>query len=219
MNHASASGQETQLVDNKQAFFQFIEQDFQDLDPEIYPDKAKYKSFLFGEYNCHFSIYLHSIIFGADAYCAFKQQKAYLMNLIIKPYGVSVEAAFRRIEILSNLMEYFPPPSSKGKHATQAQWEAFASVTKMSNKDKREFKYNLLPPFFQERINDLEGDWTEWEDTKFLAQVQKCKQADFCDQKRQASKKQKDKSSGKREKEDDDSSTDNLSRSQKDRNK
>ena len=77
----------------------------------------------------------------------------------------------------------------------------------------------MLPPFFQERIDDLKGDWTEWEDTKFLAQVRKCKKADLCEQKRRASEKQKDKSSGKHKKEDDDSSTGNLSRSQKDKNK
>ena len=218
LNHASASGQEGHLIDNEQAFFQFLEQDFQDLDPEVYPDKVKYRTYLFGEYNRHFFNYLHSIIFGPDAYRAFKQQKAYLMNQIIKPFGVSVEAAFRRIEIISNLMEYFPPPSSKGKHATQAQWDAFGPIKKLSNDDKREIKYNLLPPFFQERIDDLEGDWTEWDDTKFLAQVQKCEQADRREQKRRASDKQKEKSSNKRKKDDDDNSTSNLSRSQKDRN-
>ena len=74
--------------------------------------------FLYQEFHRVFWNNLHSIIFGADAYRAFKQQKDYMMNTIIKPFGISVEAAFCRIEVMANLMTYFPPPSSKGKQAT-----------------------------------------------------------------------------------------------------
>ena len=104
------------------------------------------------------------------------------MRQIIKPFGVSVEIAFRRIEVLANLMEYFPPPSSRGKPATQAQWAKFNTFKKLTNEDKREMKYNLLPPFFHDRFNKLEQDWTKMTDMKFISEAQKCENANIKEQ-------------------------------------
>lgn len=105
------------------------------------------------------------------------------MTQIIKPFGVPVEAAFQRIKIMVNLMEYFPPPCSKGKQPTRAHWAMFNANKRLTNENKREIKYNLLPPFFQECMDNLEGDWTKWDNIKFLSQVQKCKVANHCEQK------------------------------------
>ena len=66
------------------------------------------------------------------------------MNKIVKPFGVSVEAAFCRIKTLTSLFSYFPPPSSRGKMATASQSKAFENEEEISNKNKREMKYNLL---------------------------------------------------------------------------
>ena len=111
---------------------------------------------------------LNSIIFGADAYRAFKEQKNYLMNQIVKPFGISVEAAFRRVEVIARMMEYFPPPCSNGKEPSRQQWNKFMEIKKLSEEDKREIKYNLLPQSFRDRIDDSNEDWTEWNNVKFL---------------------------------------------------
>lgn len=77
-----------------------------------------YNNHLSGEYNRYFWNYFNSIIFGANAYHAYKEQKNNLMNQIVKPFGISVEAAFRRVKIITNMMEYFPPPCSNDKEPT-----------------------------------------------------------------------------------------------------
>ena len=121
---------------------------------------------------------MHTVIFGADAYRAFKQQKDYLLNKIVKPYGVSVEAAFRRIEILTSLLVYFPPTSSRGKPATAEQWKDFEERKKIGTDIKREMKYNLLPESYHDSFDELEVDWSEMTNSKFLAEAQKCESAD-----------------------------------------
>ena len=220
LNHAEAVGQEATLIENEKLFFEFLERDFTDLDREVYPSQEEYKLYLFEEFKRHFWNSLHSIIFGADAYRAFKQQKDYLMRQIIKPFGVAVEIAFRQIEVLANLMEYFPPPSSRGKPATRAQWAKFNNIKKLNPEEKREMKYNLLPPFFHDRFDELEQDWTEMTDVKFLSEAQKCENADLKEQRRRSTEKTKEKSSNKRKKqEEDDDSVSTLSRSQKSDNR
>ena len=79
-------------------------------------------------------------MFGADAYRAFKTQKEYLKNKIVKPHDVGAEASFRRIDILSNLLLLFPPTGSRGRMATPEQWEAHANVRFVSHAEKREMK-------------------------------------------------------------------------------
>lgn len=54
LNHAAASEQETRLIENEQVFFQFIEQDFKDLDSEVSPDVGAYRNYLFDEYKRFF---------------------------------------------------------------------------------------------------------------------------------------------------------------------
>ena len=73
------------------------------------------------EFKRAFWNYLNLIIFGVNAYRAFKQQKDYLLNKLIKPYGVTVKSAFQRIKVIAKLMSYFSPSSSWGKAVTQEQ--------------------------------------------------------------------------------------------------
>ena len=61
---------------------------------------------------------------GADAYRAFKVQREYLKTKIVKPVDVGVEAAFRRIDVLTNYLLLFHPTGSRGKMATPEPWEA-----------------------------------------------------------------------------------------------
>ena len=94
LNHADASGKEAQLIENEKLFFEFIEQEFTDLDREIYPSSSEYTLYLFEEFKRHFWNSLHAIIFGADVYQAFKQQKDYLMRQIIKPFEFQWKSHF-----------------------------------------------------------------------------------------------------------------------------
>lgn len=158
------------LTSDEAAFIQYIEQPFADIGQEFATSK-EFTGFLYQEYRRAFWNHLNSIIFGADYYRAFKQQKDYLMNQLCKPFNVPVEGAFRRVEIMCNLLTYFPPPSSRGKPATAEQWKQFKGVKKLSSDIKREMKYNLLPEVFHDRFDELEVDWTEMTDAKFLAKV------------------------------------------------
>ena len=128
-----------QVVADETAFIDFLEQEFEDLDEE-FEDTLEYSQHLFQMYKRELWNQLNSIVFGQDTYRAYKQQKDYLMNKILKPFGVSVEATFCRIKTLTSLLSYFPPPSSMEKTATAKQWEAFKEQKKVSNKDKREMK-------------------------------------------------------------------------------
>jgi hypothetical protein len=180
------------LTTDEKAFCDYIEREWENVDEE-YEDSSAYTSFLYEEYKRAFWNHLHTIIFGADAYRAFKQQKDYLMHQVVKPYGTSVKVNFRRIEVIANLMQFFPPPSSRGKPATAEQWDDFQDSKKLPSSIKREMKYNLLPDSFHDRFDELESDWTEMSNSKFLAEAQKCEAADIKERNKrlQASKEKK----------------------------
>ena len=72
LNHTMADGISESLKEDETLFYNFIQQAFTDLGKEIFPDSVEYNGKLFDEYKQAFFNYLHSIIFGADAYCAFK---------------------------------------------------------------------------------------------------------------------------------------------------
>jgi hypothetical protein len=205
--------QEDILVNEEVAFFEFLDGQHDDVDEEEYEDEDAYREHLYWEFFRAFWNHLHSIIFGADAYRAFKQQKDYLLNKIIKPFGVTVEAVFRRVEVITNLMSYFPPPSSRGKTASQEQWIAFEDSKKISSELKREMKYNLLPESFHDRFDTLEVDWSEMTNSKFLAEAQKCESID--DRDRQKLEKAKELLKRKRQNDTDSTSTSTNKQAQK----
>jgi hypothetical protein len=142
----------------------------------------------------------------------------YLMHQVVKPYGTSVEVNFRRIEVIANLMQFFPPPSSRGKPATAEQWNEFQDSKKLPSAIKREMKYNLLPDSFHDRFDELESDWTEMSNSKFLAEAQKCEAADSKERtkRNEANKEKKHKKSASTETDDDKSV--NLNRNQCNKN-
>ena len=157
--------QEDVLTGKETAFFEYLDGGHKEFDNEVHEVKDAYHVHLYEEFKRAFWNHLHSIIFGADAYKAFKQQKDYLLNKLIKPYGVTVEAAFRYIKVITSLMAHFPPPSSRGKTATAEQWEQFEEEgKKISSSLKREMKYNLLPESYQDCFNTLKVDWSEMTD-------------------------------------------------------
>ena len=169
--------EEEVLVEDEKEFFKRLEQEWEDYEVGL-GSSEEYTDLLYQEYDQAFWNSLHTVIFGADAYRAHKQQKDYLLQKIVKPYSVSVEAAFRRIDVLTSLLAHFPPASSRGEPATSEQWEAFDKVRKVSAGVKQEMKYNLLPDSFGDRFDELETDWTEMSKQKFLSEAQKCEAAD-----------------------------------------
>ena len=137
-----------------------------------------------------------------------------MLHQIVKPFGVPVEAAFRRIEVMAKYLEFFPPPTSRGKSANQEQWEEFNAIKKMSESDKREMKYNLLPDSYHDRFDNNENDWTKMSPSKFLAKAQKFELADM--KEREKMEQQREKLKRKQPHEND--SISNLSRNQRDKN-
>ena len=169
---------EEDIVTNDQgSFYELIDQGFAGDqipdDIEGIDDSDDYQEYLYKEHKMASWNHLHSIILGVDAYRIYKQQKDYLLHKIVKPFGVPVKAAFYRIEVITRYIEYFPPPSGRGKPPTQDQWESFEETKKISTKDKKEMKYNLLPESYHDRFDESENDWIEMSHSKFLSEAQK----------------------------------------------
>ena len=206
------------LTNDEGAFYEFLDGGFQanDIPNDIdgVNNSDDFVEHLYQEHKRAFWNHLHSIIFGADAYRAYKQQKDYLLHKIVKPFGVPVEAAFRRIEVITRYMEYFPPSCSRGKQPSQEQWERHEETKKIETTLKKEMKYNLLPDSFQEKFDKRETDWTEMSSSKFLSEAQNFEAIEI--KERQKGEKKKESLKRKSNKEDDSVST--LNRSQKDKN-
>ena len=115
------------LTSDENAFYEFLDAGFDedDIPNDIngVENSEDFVEHLYREHKRTFWNHLNSIIFGADAYKSYKQQKDYLLHKVVKPFGVSVEVAFRRIEVVTRYMEYFPPPCGRGEQATQDQWD------------------------------------------------------------------------------------------------
>lgn len=171
-------------------------------DPESERTIEEQRAFLYKEYKRHVLNGLYQIMFGAEAYRAFLRQKDYLKNKIVKPYGITVESAFRRVDVLVNLMKYFPPPGSRGKQADIHQWNSMEdAINNHLNEDEvRTIKFNLLPDRYRTKIDSLEQDWMDMTFSKFLLESQKC---EALEQVRNAKKTDKDKEKNKRKREQD----------------
>ena len=179
-----------EIVENEQTLHTMIDGTWTTV-PEGHDNVAVYRKYLKKEYLRYIMNGLHGITFGADAYRAHKVQHKYLREQIRKPYEVSVEAAFRRVEVLTNMMAQFPPTARKGKPASAGEWELFNDTKKLNKEDIREIKFNLLPVKYQEHLENLEQDWSEMTAAKFLSETQKCELKDRKEQEKRLSEKAK----------------------------
>lgn len=168
---------EEDVVRDESQLYLLIEEDWQPV-PEGHDNVEAYRIFLLKEYRRMMMNGIYQVVFGADAYRAFRDQKEYLKTAIVKPFGVSVEAAFRRVDVIANLMTHFPPTARRGRMANSAQWALFEDEKNLNDEDIREIKYNLLPEPYKEKMDNLEEDWVEMTYAKFLLEAQKCEQAD-----------------------------------------
>ena len=209
--------QEEIVTSDENAFYELLDAGFKaaDVPNDIdgVDDSDDYVAYLYSAHKRSFWNHLHSIIFGADAYRAYKQQRDYLLHKIVKPFGVGVEAAFRRIEVLARYMEYFPPPCGRGKQATQDQWDSHEETKKIATEVKKEMKYNLLPEAYHDRFDGLENDWSEMSSSKFLSEAQKFEGLEA----KERLKGEKKKEAMKRRVKEDESQS-SLSRAQRDKN-
>lgn len=203
------------LVSDETAFIEYIESENINFEDGVFEDNEHYTQFLYQEYKRMFWNHLHSIIFGPEAYRAFKQQKNYMMNKIIKPFGVSVDASFRRIDAMTSLLTYYPPPAFRGKPATAKQWKTFEEDQKVTQLEKKEIKYNLLPDSYHDRFDALETDWNAMSNSMFLSEAQKF---ETMDKKEQAKIAESKASLKKKKTSPDEASTSALSRSSKSSN-
>mmetsp|Transcript_19332 Transcript_19332/g.21896 ORF Transcript_19332/g.21896 Transcript_19332/m.21896 type:complete len:460 (+) Transcript_19332:69-1448(+) len=192
------------------ALFQYLSTtNFEGIDEEQFADSDALVKHVFEDFKYTFWNNLFAVIFGADAHRAYEIQKEYMTHEIVKPFGISIEQAFRRIDVMVKLLEYFPPTSNKGKSATHQQWERFLKKRVVSDAEKRKMKYKLLPQGCRDRFDSLQGDWEDMTDPEFLSESQKWETIEARAQQR--------KEAAKRKKPDDDSVS-TLSRSQKEKN-
>ena len=170
--------EEDAVVDDEQNLYNLIDGDW-DVVPEGHNGVPEYKQHLLSEYKRRVLNGLNQISFGADSYRAHTIQKKYLREQIVKPYDASVEAAFRRVDVLVNMLEQFPPSCKRATKANATQWLLFEDERRLDSGEVRDIKFNMLPPSYQERIDNLEEDWTEMSSSKFLAEAQKCEASDL----------------------------------------
>ena len=84
------------LTNDETAFYEYLDTGFAEIPDDIkgVGNSDEFVAYLYREHKRAFWNHLNSIIFGADAYRAYKQQRDYLLHKIVKPFGVPVEAAF-----------------------------------------------------------------------------------------------------------------------------
>jgi hypothetical protein len=160
------------LEENKK---RFNDPEFAEVDAT---SNTKFEKYLFQAFEFHVWNHLNKIIFGQRHYEAYEDQQEYMTRQIIKPFGVSVDLAFRRIDILCLLLERFPPPGNRDGSPSVSEWNDHQILKKIEAKDKRRMKFNLLPNPFQTHIQGLEQDWRTMSDAKFLAVSQEFEQTD-----------------------------------------
>lgn len=204
------------LLKEQNLFFDFIGGDnFEDEMFEGFEGLEDFQEFLHERFRESLMNHLNNVIFGVDAYRAFKHQVNYMETQLIKPFSVSVDAAFRRIEVMAKQLEFFPPTYNRGAEATEQQWDDHKRARVLSAEAKREIKYRLLPASAHERFDELEEDWEGMTDAKFLAEAQKWETAEARRRERLNREKEKLK---KRKNDSSTDSTSSLSRSSQDSN-
>lgn len=72
---------------------------------------------------------------------------------------LSMEKAFRHIDVIVELMTYFPPLDHCGRAVTEAQWKKNTKGEQLVYPAEIcEIKYNLLPKSYHGRFDSLEKD-------------------------------------------------------------
>jgi len=145
-----------------------------DLDTEAKLAKMCKKIYTRYYYHQEFWTSIHQEMFGANRYHAFQLKLEYLKHHIIKPYDVIIRKAFQRIEVLLNYLPFYPPRTLvRDRHPTMADWSAFNDIKDITEDDKRDIQYSMLPVFYRDMINSWETDYETMEDSpRFLVRCE-----------------------------------------------
>ena len=109
-------------------------------------------------------------IFGDKFHKALEEEKSYLTNCIVKPFGTSISTNFSRIDELCTYFYYFPPTTVKDELPTDEQWENHRKehTRVVETKLNRKIKFGLLPAEFQNKLERPEvDDWQKMSNAKF----------------------------------------------------
>ena len=139
--------------------------------------------------------YLNKSIFGEDMHKALDQQIEYITNKIIKPYGVSVESTFERIETLISYLSLFPPATKKDEFPSIESHKEHEDF-RIADRKLRQIYLNVLPEeSYQEKFTiDCEKDYTLMSDEEFLSAAMRFEKSDkLMREKKAALKKKKEK--------------------------
>ena len=138
------------MINNKTCLFSCLIEGAWDKVPLLYDNTNEYRTYLFKEYKRRILNGIYQVTFGADTYCAFRTQKEYMWNQIVKSWGVSMEVSFRRIDVLANIMRHFPPLARHRRLVNQAKWLQFEDMKDLNEVEIQEIKYGLLPEAFKD---------------------------------------------------------------------
>ena len=124
--------------------------------------KEEYLNSLWTNYDNRIMNELHKTIFGEKAYKALEEQKSYLTNCIVKPFGTSISLNFQRVDTLTGYLTYYPPTTERERLPTDAQWATHKAryAGAITSEMNRRIKFNLLPTEFQSKLEDPSvKDW------------------------------------------------------------
>ena len=211
--------EQAELVSNNTAFLTWINK-AADL---IHANEIAYMGYVSGAktrlmkwkiFDSHFRNHLNVIIFGKKYHKAREEQKEYMQYGMTKPFGAKVAQCFRRVDMLANLMNYFPPTCNRDEMPEIEAWEMAMYGNEVSDMMNRKMKFNLLPTKFQNTLEeDTEEDWRVMVYPKFVALVQQCEAKDERERVEMAKNREKLKASALKRKDDGGEGLDRSSKS------
>jgi hypothetical protein len=84
-----------------------------------------------------------------DSTIAYRKHYKYFTNSIIKPFNMSIDDYITRMNEYAELLQYLPPPSTKGCKSIEADWKKLKSL---GDADIREAIYDGLPDAYHEPV-------------------------------------------------------------------
>lgn len=212
--------EQTELANDSTSFMKWIDKPVTQIHAhEVnymgYVTAAKTRIMKWKIYDCNFRNHLNVIIFGKKYHQAREDQKEYMQYGMTKPFGSQVAQCFRRVDMLANLINYFPPTCNRDEMPEIEAWELAMYGNEVTDMMNRKMKFNLLPTKFQNTLDeDTDEDWRTMIYPKFVALVQQCESKDERERAEMQANREKLKASAKkRSKDDGGESLDRSSRS------
>ena len=171
-------------------------------------------------YTMFFFNQLNVIIFGKKSHRAKELQLEYMQYGMRKPFGATVAQCFRRVDMMVNLLQFFPPITTRDEMPDMDDWNSAQETRDVTNLMNRRIKFNLLPEKFQNSLEeDTDDDWRTMVYPKFVALVQQCETKDERERKEMMANREKLKASALKRKDDGLEGLDRASKSKNQANK